>query len=50
MATEAPLEKSTIEWAEAKRTFRDARDEADIGEAVSLLCNKGPLIGLGAFS
>ena len=50
MATEAPLEKSTIEWAEAKRTLRDARDEADTGEVVSSVCDTGALIGLRELS
>jgi hypothetical protein len=50
VATEAPLEKSTIEWAEAKTTLRDARDEADTGEVVSSVCGTGAPIGLGKFS
>jgi hypothetical protein len=47
VATEAPLEKSTIEWAEAKRTFRDARGDADTGQVVSSVRDTDVLIGLG---
>jgi hypothetical protein len=50
VATDAPLEKSTTECAEAKRTLRDARDEADAGEVLSLVCDTGALIGLGELS